>query len=111
MRVFDRVIYTIKGKYARAKRAYNYWCCTLTRDDAQDMLLELQHYAGWYPLSTLCVEDVMFEYSIPEEHREYVDCACNRVSSKWENDYLSEAHAWAYSLSQEYIKESNGKAS
>lgn len=34
---------------------------SLTRDDAQNLTLQLRYLAGWHPLSTLCFEDVMDE--------------------------------------------------
>jgi len=82
--------------WQRLRRAYAYATGRLSADDAQTILIECQDSAGWYPLSTLCTDD-LFDHAIATHGdpalkiKPYLPAACEYVSRKWEagDDYYS----------------------
>ena len=66
---------------------------SLPEADLHAMRVEMNGLLGYYPLMTLSVEDVLEEarsrYGDEEANRltSYLDAACDRVVSKWDNGY------------------------
>jgi hypothetical protein len=92
----------------RIVRAWRYCIGRLTADDAQTIMLDCRHSAGWYPLLVLTVDDALEQahetlLDHPELPRLIAD-GCARVADKWEchNDELYTARHWAINLAQGY---------
>jgi hypothetical protein len=103
--------YRTKDRAGRLYRAWCYFTSRLSADDAQRIMFECERPAGWHPLLTLCVDDVLEEAretfaDHPELPRLIAD-GCARVGSRWEshNDDLYEARRWAIELAEEYATE------
>lgn len=97
----------MKQALLRWRRAWRYACKRLSPDDAQDMMLQLRFIAGWEPLVTLCVEDVMdLMENAGVRHprlRVFVEEAVIHVGRKFESsDALSAAQDWAVDMAYEY---------
>jgi hypothetical protein len=104
----DRWRYRVKTRAKRLSRAWRYFADRLNADDAQSIMLDCERPAGWHPLLTLCVEDVLAEAretfaDHPELPRLIAD-GCERVGGKWAsyNDDLYHARERAIELAQEY---------
>lgn len=100
--------YRIRNRIERLSRACAYWRGRLNADDAQRIMLDCRHAAGWYPLLVLTVEDTLEQaqelfVDHPELPRLIAD-GCARVGDKWEsyNDELYEARCWAIDVALEY---------
>jgi hypothetical protein len=100
--------YRIETHAKRLARAWCYFTGRLSVDDAQTVLLDCRYVAGWHPLLTLCVEDVLAEAretfaDHPELPRLIAD-GCERVGDKWEShgDELYNARRWAIELAEGY---------
>lgn len=96
----------MQDRAKRLKHAIRYVAGTLTPDNAQDMLLELRYVAGWYPIVTLCVEDVMTRatevYRDTPELREVVEGACQYVEQKYDySDTAQQATSDAFDRIEE----------
>jgi hypothetical protein len=90
------------------RRAWRYAAGRLSTDDAQRLILDCRHPAGWYSLLVLTVEDTL-EQALEEiaDHPELprlIADGCARVGIKWESndDQLWEARRWAIGLAKEY---------
>jgi hypothetical protein len=100
--------YRSREVFARWKRAWAYANERLSPDDAQRVMLDCEHPAGWYPLLVLEVDDVL-EQALEDfdDHpglRSLLAQACARVASKWEchGDELWNAQRWAIDLAEGY---------
>lgn len=100
--------YRVRYRAERLSRAWAYWRGRLNADDAQRIMLDCRHAAGWHPLLVLTVEDTLEQaqelfVDHPELPRLIAD-GCARVGDKWEsyNDELYEARRWAIDLAVEY---------
>ncbi len=87
---FSGFRYRLHLRFRRWRHALAYATGCLSRDDAQTILIECQHYAGWYPLNTLCVEDLLSHAaSLHGDNAQlltpYLHDACERVSRKWDS--------------------------
>jgi hypothetical protein len=95
----------------RYARALAYARGRLTPGQAQSMVYDIEHAAGWYHLVTLDVEYVMEQalerWQPHPELRALVDEACDYVGSKFEdhNDVAYHAKGWALDKVQEWAKE------
>lgn len=92
----------------RWTRAWRYAAGRLSADEAQRLMLDCRHPAGWHPLLILTVEDTLEQAreeiaDQPDLPRLVAD-GCARVADKWEsyNDELWEARRWAISLAKSY---------
>ncbi len=100
--------YRFRTHLAQWRRAWRYAIDRLSADDAQRMMLDCRHPAGWYPLLVLTVEDTLEQAredlaDHPDLPRLIAD-GCARVADKWEsyNDELWEARRWAIGLARDY---------
>jgi hypothetical protein len=96
-----------RARFRRSVRAWQYYRGVLSEDEAQQVTIECRYAAGWYPLETLCVEDV-FEQALEyfEEHAELralAGWACSRVNHKWDSSGEARhvAQDWAVDLLSE----------
>ena len=112
----------LQSKTSRATRAFAAWRCRqrdrgrrlarglayaigrpLAEADLHAMRVEMNYRLGYYPLMTLAVEDVRHEADIRYGAKEalklkpWLDAACDRVASKWDNngDTFGAAVDWA----------------
>lgn len=80
----------------------------LTQDDAENLIILAEPIAGWHPIITLTVEDVLartlLRYKPHPQLPDLVSRACRRVSTKWidSHDTLNEATEWCLDLIAEY---------
>jgi len=80
----------------------------LTQDDAESLIILAEPIAGWHPIITLTVEDVLsrtlLRYKPHPRLPDLVRRACRRASTKWidSNDTLNEATEWCLDLIAEY---------
>jgi hypothetical protein len=92
-------------------RAWRYAGGRLTADDAQDIIVECERDAGWYPLLILSVDDALQsaldEYRDHPKLRSYIVSACERVHRKWEGNSEERYTAleWATRLATEWAAE------
>jgi hypothetical protein len=100
----SRARYRTTASLKRLARAWAYFMARLTEDDAQRIMLDCRHPAGWYPLLILTVEDTLREAreifaDHPDLPRLIAD-GCAGVACKWEshNDELYTARGWAIGL-------------
>lgn len=103
-----RFRWRIKQRIARCKRAFWYSVGRLSSDDAQLLMLDCRHPAGWHPLLILTVEETLEQAretfaDHPELSRLIAD-GCARVGDKWESygDELFEARRWAIDVMEGY---------
>lgn len=89
-------------------RAWRYATGRLSADEAQRLMLDCRHPAGWHPLLVLTVEDTLQQAreeiaDHPDLHRLIAD-GCARVGDKWEPycGELLEARCWAINLAKNY---------
>lgn len=100
--------YRVTEWFRRLRRAYAYMRKTLSADDAQTMIVECKHQAGWYPLVILAVDDVLEraceEFADHPQMRSFISEGCYKVYRKWENygDELEGAIRWAIEVAEEY---------
>jgi hypothetical protein len=95
----------------RWTRAWRYAAERLSPDEAQRLMLDCRHPAGWHPLLVLTVEDALEQAR--EEIADHPDLArlvadgCARVGDKWEPYYgeLLEARCWAINLAKNYASD------
>ena len=92
----------------RWTRAWHYVAGRLSADEAQRLMLDCRHPAGWHPLLVLTVEDALEQARAeiadhPDLARLVAD-GCARVGDKWEPYYgeLLEARCWAINLAKNY---------
>ena len=92
----------------RWTRAWRYAAGRLSADEAQRLMLDCRHPAGWHPLLILTVEDTLEQAreeiaDHPDLHRLIAD-GCARVGDKWEPycGELLEARCWAINLAKNY---------
>jgi hypothetical protein len=107
----SRARYRTAASLKRLARAWGYFTGRIGADDAQRIMLDCRHPAGWYPLLTLTVEDALQEareifVDHPELPRLIAD-GCSGVAHKWEsrNDELYTARGWAIGLALRYADE------
>lgn len=92
----------------RWTRAWRYAAGRLSADEAQRLMLDCRHPAGWHPLLVLTVEDTLEQAR--EEIADHPDLSrlvadgCARVGDKWEPycGELLEARFWAINLAKSY---------
>ena len=103
-----RLRYCCGARLGRWSRAWHYAAGRLSADEAQRLMLDCRHPAGWHPLLVLTVEDTLklAREEIadhPDLHRLIAD-GCARVGDKWEPYYgeLLEARCWAINLAKNY---------
>jgi hypothetical protein len=82
--------FRLRYSYQRLHRAFAYASGRLSPGEAQTILIECQDYAGWYPLNTLCVEDLLSHAACLHGDNAqlltpYLRDACERVSRKWDS--------------------------
>ena len=100
--------YSARSSVARYLRAWRYATQRLSADEAQQIAIDCRFAAGWHPLLTLAVEDVLDlaleEFNEHPDLRRLVAEACARVGYKWEpyGDALSGAQDWALDLVRDY---------
>lgn len=100
--------YRARLSAARCLRAWRYATQRLSADEAQQIAVDCRFAAGWHPLLTLAVEDVLDlaleEFNEHPDLRRLVAEACARVGYKWEpyGDALSGAQDWALDLVRDY---------
>lgn len=114
-----------QSKISRGTRAFAGWRCRLqdrrrrlgrglayamgrplAEDDVHAIRVEMNQQLGYYPLMTLAVEDVRYEADIRYGTGEalklepWLDAACDRVASKWDNngDAFGVAVDWALDI-------------
>ena len=98
----------MRYRYQRLRRAFAYATGRLSPGEAQTILIECQDYAGWYPLNTLCVDDLLAHAAClhgDNAHllKPYLDPACERTARKWDcGDELNIALDFALELAREY---------
>lgn len=91
----------LEGQVHRWRLAFAYGRNALSKEQAQTIVYQCEHQAGWYPLSTLCDDDVLaVALDTYEDHPAlagYIADGCARVSRKCDgnNDSLSDAQDWA----------------
>jgi hypothetical protein len=107
----SRTRYRTAASLKRFARACGYFTASLSEDDAQRIMLDCQHQAGWYPLLILTVEDTLQEaretfVDHPELPR-LIAHSCAGVAQQWEshNDELYTARGWAIGLALHYAAE------
>jgi hypothetical protein len=100
--------YRVATRAKRLARAWRYFTGRLSADAAQSIMSDCERHAGWHPLLTLCVEDVLAEAretfaDHPALPRLIAD-GCERVGGKWEsyNDDLYHPRERAIELAQKY---------
>ncbi|MEK8121631.1 hypothetical protein WOB59_00480 [Methylocystis sp. IM4] len=104
---------SLRWRLARLRRGLLYGVDRLSTDDAQRVLFDCQSPAGWHPLLTLTLADVLEEARETfEDHPalpRLVNDACGRVADKWQNygDELYEARRWAMNLVKAYADDEN----
>lgn len=74
----------------RAGLAYRLAHEQLDADDAQYLIFMLEPIAGWYGISTICVEDVMDDLkdqydNPPDQLLRYAEQATAHVGRKWDD--------------------------
>jgi hypothetical protein len=100
--------YRLRYRGQRWKRAWSYARDHLSTDDAQQVLIDCEYAAGWFPLLTLTVEDTLEQaLEVYEDHptlRDFIAEGCARVGKKWEDhsDTLYYARGWAIDCALEY---------
>ena len=105
---FSGFRYRLHLRFRRWRHALAYATGCLSRDDAQTILIECRDYAGWYPLNTLCVEDLLgHAVSLHGDSarllKPYLDAACERTARKWDcGDELNTALHCALDCVLEY---------
>jgi hypothetical protein len=106
-------LFRLRKKWQRLRRAFLYAAGRLSKDDAQDIMLDCRGAAGWHPLTILSVEDTLARArEIFADHPalpELIAWACARVEQKWSGcgDDLWEAQKWAIELAQDYARQLN----
>ena len=100
--------YRCGASLSRWTRAWLYATGRLSADDAQRLMLDCRHPAGWHPLLVLTVDDTLQQARAeiadhPDLPRLVAD-GCARVGYKWEPYYgeLLEARCWAINLAKNY---------
>lgn len=95
-------------RLSRWTRAWRYAAERLSADEAQRLMLDCRHPAGWHPLLVLTVQDTLEQArediaDHPDLPRLIAD-GCARVGDKWEPYYgeLLEARCWAINLAKNY---------
>jgi hypothetical protein len=113
--------YRLHLRFRRWRHALAYATSRLSSGEAQTILIECQDYAGWYPLNTLCVDDLLdHAVSLYGDSarllKPYLDAACERTARKWDcGDELNIALGFALeaaldSAGQDGIEIDGGKA-
>jgi hypothetical protein len=103
--------YRLSKRAARLKRAWLYAFGELSQSQAQDITLDCQAIADWFPLVTLTISgalDLALEtYADTPELRSLLASAVGRVANKWEGngDALLAAESWAVSLVPDYARQ------
>ncbi len=101
----------MRNKFRRYREALAYARNRMDMTQANDIILNCQAAAGWYPLETFsvdsCLQTALDCYW--EDHPELeslVQSACERVASKWESagHAASAAEDWALDLVPEYAQ-------
>jgi hypothetical protein len=79
----------LRYRLARWRRAWAYARGRLGADDAQTLMVDCEHIAGWYALMTITSDDVL-DFAV-SRHGEaalllkpYLPAACERTARKWE---------------------------
>lgn len=100
--------YRIRNHFRRLLRAWCYLRNTLSADDAQIIIIECQHAAGWHPLTILStpstLERAQEKFGDHASLASWVSCACARVGEKWSSDGEDTGYAedWALDLVKDY---------
>lgn len=108
---FNRLAWPWRTRLARMLRAWRYARGKLTADDAQDIIVECERDAGWYPLLILSVgdalESALDDYRDHPKLRSYIASACEHVHRKWEgnSDERYAALEWTTRLATEWAAE------
>lgn len=95
----------------RIRHAIAYVTGHLDAQSAQDMIVQLEPIAGWHPLVTLCVDDVLARatkhYKPHPDLRSFVASACAKVARQWRDadETLQAAQWWAIDLSLDLAQE------
>jgi hypothetical protein len=100
-----------RDRSRRLARAWRYLTDRLSADDAQTIMLDCRHDAGWHPLLILTVDDTLEQaretFAAHPELPRLVADGCARVGAKWEscNDELFETRCWAIEVAERYAAE------
>jgi hypothetical protein len=100
-RAVKRLLFNLEFSLARWRRALAYGRNTLSSEEAQAIIRDCDDAAGWYPITTLTVDDVMarVRHDIGDhpDLAPYIPSACARVSRKSDVDGedLAFAIEWA----------------
>jgi len=106
-------LYRLRMQFQRIQRAVAYVRCNLTAADAETMMLDCRHPAGWYPLLILSTYDTLEEahstFLYHPKLEQLVSDACATVEHKWNSpgDELWSARAWALDLVKHYADQDN----
>lgn len=116
--VAQSVAFTFRHRRSAIESAIKRWRLalafarrTLTEDQAQDIVCACEPVAGWYPLTTLCADNVLaFARETYEDHSallKYIRQGCARVHSKYDSDgdELHSAKEWAVEEAVAYAKD------
>lgn len=100
--------FTLSGRIRHWRRAFAYATGRLSSGQAQDIILDCQHIAGWYALMTITPDDVLdsalSQYGNQARALDpYLAAACQYVARKWEGgEEYSCAQDWVLDTTREY---------
>jgi hypothetical protein len=100
--------FRFQHRLVRYRRALDYALDDLSADQAQEIVLDCEYTAGWFPLLALTVENTLEQalevYQDHPELRRLIAEGCDRVHYKWEDhsDALYYARGWAIELAEGY---------
>jgi hypothetical protein len=113
IRLYRSWRFRLRYRTERWQRAWSYARDQLSASDAQQVLIDTEYAAGWFPLLTLTVEDTLEQaLDVYEDHpalRDFIAEGCARVGKKWEDhsDTLYYARGWAIDCALEYARNEN----
>ena len=83
-----KVKWRVQHHARRIQLAARYLTGRLTKNDAQDLFLQMQDVAGWYSVATLCEEDALESavnnYVDTPDLRDTISAACYYVNAKFD---------------------------
>jgi hypothetical protein len=111
IQAFRSSLYGFRFRLDRLYRGLAYGVRHVSSDQAQRILLDCEHIAGWHALVTLTVEDALEatrgRVAYHPELPRFAAAACSRVASKWSgaDDTLCAACDWAVDLVEQYARD------
>jgi hypothetical protein len=103
--------FLLRHRWARWRRAWLYARDRLSADDAQQVFVDCEIPAGWFPLLLLAVDDALDNaLAAYEDHpdlRRLLADGCAHVHRKWDDpgDNLHIASEWAIECALDYARD------